>query len=68
MHSSVFNRWKVISASDPLDNDEQLPFKPSADHTYDSTTGYFAFTSAMTGDYEDSTDLITALPVGKLNL
>lgn len=63
-----FNRWKVISASDSLDNDEQLPFKPTGDHTYDSTTGYFVFTSATKGDYEDSTDLITSLPVGKLNL
>nr|XP_053646985.1 MAM and LDL-receptor class A domain-containing protein 1-like [Cherax quadricarinatus] len=57
--------WKLLRGEDPVDNEEQLSFKPDVDHTHGNGSSYFVFTSASEGQYESATDLMTTIAIGE---
>ncbi|MPC07725.1 MAM and LDL-receptor class A domain-containing protein 1 [Portunus trituberculatus] len=56
--------WRLIRGDDSLANQDQEAFKPTVDHTHGDSASYYAFTAASSGDYQNSTDLITTLAIG----
>nr|XP_027211162.1 MAM and LDL-receptor class A domain-containing protein 1-like [Penaeus vannamei] len=59
--------WEFLRGVEVANNSDQMVYQPPMDHTHADADSYYMFTSAVKGEYEDSTDLIMSIPIGTTN-